>query len=106
MKPKRRIFVSPETSPFLPLTFNPEICNACNRCVEVCQVDIMIPNPDSGKPPIVLYPGECWYGGCCVEACPRPGAIKLNTPLFSRVHWKRKTELKRERGRPSNILQK
>lgn len=98
MKPKGQIFVSPETSPFKPLTFNPEICNGCNRCVEVCQVDIMIPNPDSGKPPIVLYPGECWYGGSCVEVCPRPSAIKLNIPLSSRVHWKRKTDLNREKG--------
>lgn len=94
MKQRKRVFVAPETAPFNPLTFDPEICNGCNRCVEVCQVDIMIPNPEDGKPPIVLYPGECWYGGSCVEACARQGAIKLNIPLSSRVHWKRKTELK------------
>jgi len=98
MKQRKRVFVAPETAPFNPLTFNPEICNGCNLCVEVCQVDIMIPNPEEGKPPIVLYPGECWYGGSCVEACARPGAIKLNIPLSSRVHWKRKTELKGEKG--------
>jgi hypothetical protein len=43
-----------------------------------------------GKPPVVLYPGECWYGGCCVAICPRPGAIELRIPLANRVHWKSK----------------
>jgi NAD-dependent dihydropyrimidine dehydrogenase PreA subunit len=73
-----------------PLTFNPDICDGCNRCVEVCQVDILIPNPEKGKPPVVFYPGECWYGGGCVEVCPKPGAIRLNTQLMNRVHWKKK----------------
>lgn len=74
-----------------PLTFYPEICNGCNQCIEVCQVDILIPNPQKGKPPIVLFPGECWYAGCCVAVCPQPGAIKLNVLAKNSVHWKRKT---------------
>ena len=73
-----------------PLTFDPEICNGCNLCIEVCQVDILYPNPEKGKPPVVLYPGECWYCGCCVDVCPRPGAIELGVPLANRVHWKPK----------------
>lgn len=71
-----------------PLVFDPEICNGCNQCIEVCQVDLLAPNPETGKPPLVLYPEECWYGGCCVAACPLPGAIKLNHPPMNRVHWK------------------
>ena len=73
-----------------PITFNSKLCIACNRCVEVCQVDAFIPNPEPDKPPIVLYPDECWYCGCCVMECPKPGAIKLNPPLMNKVNWKKK----------------
>lgn len=72
-----------------PLVFDPDICNGCNQCIEVCQVDLLVPNPEKGRPPIVLYPDECWYGGCCVAVCPLPGAIRLNHPPMNRVHWKR-----------------
>jgi NAD-dependent dihydropyrimidine dehydrogenase PreA subunit len=85
-----KVYVTPETATFNPLRFDPEICNGCNKCVEVCQVDLMVPNPDKGKPPVVLFPGECWYGGSCVEACPLPGAIALNSPIMNRVNWKPK----------------
>lgn len=74
-----------------PLSFSVEICNGCNKCVDTCQIDIMIPNPEKEKPPIVLYPGECWYDGSCVSSCPRPGAIKLNIIPKNNVSWKRKT---------------
>ena len=79
-------------TPSRPVIFNPDICIgcSCNICVEVCQMDVLIPNPGRGKPPIVLYPDECWYGGCCVAECPNLGAIKLNHPLMQRVRWKRK----------------
>jgi len=87
---KKKAYAVPETTVFDPLTFNPDICDGCNRCVEVCQVDLLMPNPEKGKPPLVLYPGECWYGGSCVEVCPKPGAIRLNTLLMNRVHWKKK----------------
>ena len=86
----KKVFIHPETAAFKPLTFNAGICDGCNRCVEVCQVDILVPHPEKGKPPVVVFPGECWYGGCCVAICPKPGAIRLNTPLMNRVHWKQK----------------
>jgi len=72
--------------------YDPEICNGCNKCVEVCRTDVLMPNPEKGKPPIVLYPDECWYGGCCVAECDRPGAIKMLHPLNQSivVSWKRK----------------
>ena len=87
----KKIYAIPEPAVSHPLTFDPERCNGCNQCIEVCQVDILLPNPVAGKPPIVLYPGECWYGGCCVAICPKPGAIKLNVLPMNRVHWKRKS---------------
>ena len=66
------------------------LCNGCNSCVEVCRQHIILPNPVKGKPPLVLYPEECWFAGCCVLTCPIPGAIKVIHPLMQRVGWKRK----------------
>jgi len=77
-------------TPNRPVIFNPGLCHGCNVCVEVCQMDVFIPNPEKRKPPIMLYPEECWYEGCCVAHCPIPGAIRLNHPLMQRVRWKRK----------------
>lgn len=87
----KKAYAVPEPGASNPIIFDPNICDGCNQCLEVCQADIMIPNPEKGKHPIVIYPGECWYGGCCVAICPREGAIKLNQPLMNRVRWKRKT---------------
>jgi len=83
-------YAVPEIAANQPLTFDPEICFGCNICVDVCQVDIMVPNPDVGEPPIVLYPGECWFDGSCVASCPEPGAISLNSMASRRVHFRRK----------------
>jgi len=85
-----KILAVPEPAAWTPLTFDPQLCTGCNLCVEVCQVDIMMPNPEEGQVPIVLYPGECWYSGDCVDACPCPGAVKLNVHAVNSVHWKRK----------------
>ena len=89
--PDKKIFAFPNLcTPSTPLLFDEELCIGCNACIDICQVDILIPNHEKGKPPLVLYPEECWYGGCCIEACPIPGAIKLNHPLPQRVRWKTK----------------
>ena len=88
-----KVFVLPNVAtPNQPAIRNPEICNGCNTCVNVCQVDVYIPNPEKGKPPITLHPDECWYCGCCVNDCPRlsAGAIKFNWPLQHRGFFKRK----------------
>ena len=74
-----------------PLTFDPDICIGCNICVDVCQVDILLPNPEVGEPPIVAFPGECWYDGSCVSACPEPGAITLNGMGDKQIHFRRKS---------------
>lgn len=94
---KKKVYVVPEPAVSNPVTFNADICEGCNKCVEVCQVDILIPNPEKGASPIVLYPGECWYGGSCVAVCPTPGAINLNVLLMNRVYWKRKDTVIDER---------
>lgn len=70
-----------------PLIFDQELCIGCNRCADVCQVDIMIPNPEKGRHPVVLYPGECYYCGSCVMACPRKGAIRLEHPLMNQAKF-------------------
>lgn len=88
----KEVYATPNVStPNRPVKFNEDICIGCNICVETCQMDVYIPNPEKGKPPIILYPEECWYCGCCVVECPKPGAIKLNHPLMQRVRWKRKS---------------
>lgn len=79
-------------TPSRAVKFNPEICNGCNKCVEICPDDVLMPNPQKKQPPIILYPDECWYCGSCVEECSRPGAITLMQPLRQTisVNWKRK----------------
>ncbi len=86
----KKAYAIVDTAPAEPLSFDADLCIGCNACVDVCQVDIMIPNPKVGLPPIVLYPGECWYDGSCVDACPEPGAISLNSQAKDRVLFKRK----------------
>lgn len=80
-----------QTGPCRVLKFDATKCVGCNSCVNVCSTDVMIPNPEKGKEPIVLYAEECWFCGCCVEECPF-GAVTLVPPakqLVSTV-WVRK----------------
>ena len=90
-KIKKEVYAVPNRpTPYRPIIFNEEKCTGCNACIEVCQADVLLPNPEKGKPPIIMFPDECFYGGCCVGACPVPGACKFNHPLPQRVRWKRK----------------
>lgn len=84
------ISVSPERAWVDPVTIFPAICTGCNRCVNVCPVDLFLPSPERGGAPLVMFPGECWFEGSCVDICPEPGAIVLNRPFTSRVNWKPK----------------
>lgn len=70
-----------------PITIDAEKCIGCNRCADICQVDILMHNEQKGKPPVMLYPGECWYCGCCVMVCPKD-AIRLDHPLINRAKFK------------------
>ena len=51
----------------------------------------MMPHPEKGKEPIVVYAEECWFCGGCVQECPRQ-ALTLVTPAKQRLStvWRRK----------------
>ena len=53
----------PVTCSSRPITFDSTLCTGCNRCADVCQVDVMLPSEEAGKHPDVMYPGECYYCG-------------------------------------------
>lgn len=69
-----------------PIHYDSSLCVGCNRCVSVCQCDILMPAKEGGTP-IVMYPGECYYCGACVMACPTPGAIELKHPLMNQAKF-------------------
>jgi NAD-dependent dihydropyrimidine dehydrogenase PreA subunit len=88
---KKELFAIPNVpTPNQPVIFDPDICTGCNYCVEVCPIDVYIPHPEEGKPPIILHAEECWYCGTCAVDCPCPGAIQFNWPLQARGYWKNK----------------
>jgi NAD-dependent dihydropyrimidine dehydrogenase PreA subunit len=92
--PRKEVYTYPNiTSPANPIIYDSEICTGCNTCVEHCQVDVLIPNPEKGQPPVILHPDECWYCGCCVNDCPT-GAITINWPLQQRAYWQDKATRK------------
>lgn len=74
-------------SPFKAIEIKAETCNGCNRCVDICTMDVLAPHPKKGAPPLVVYPEECWFCGCCVDLCPlkKKGAIRVIIPLPMRV---------------------
>ena len=78
---------SPVSCSATPLRFDDSLCVGCNQCAAVCQVDILIPSEERGKHPVVLYPGECYYCGSCVMACPVKGAIRLVHPLMNQTRF-------------------
>jgi adenylylsulfate reductase subunit B len=80
-----------QSGPCRVLAFDAALCVGCNRCVNVCPTDVMIPNPAKGREPIVVYAEECWFCGGCVEECPS-GALTLVAPAKQRLStvWKRK----------------
>jgi NAD-dependent dihydropyrimidine dehydrogenase PreA subunit len=71
--------------------FDEDTCTGCNTCVDVCMCDKLAPNPEKGKPPIEVYPDECWFCGCCVTLCPQAekGAITIVTPFQMRGSFKK-----------------
>ena len=72
-----------------PIHINPDVCIGCGRCVRACQADVLLPGPEKGAPPVVAWPGDCWYCGACVMECPRRAgdAIRLVHPLMNRAEF-------------------
>ena len=69
--------VKPIPSSSQPITYEADLCIGCNRCVQVCQCDVLFPGE---KTPIVMYPGECYYCGACVMVLsPSTMIISLKT---------------------------
>ena len=91
------------------IKIDPKSCTGCANlqepmCVKACRTDMLLPNPEKGKPPNVVYADECCACGCCVHACPNAlkGAITMNWPLAMSVRWKRKETGKHYRLRMPN----
>ena len=92
-----REFSFRRTPPAMPITFDAEKCIGCLRCMEVCQIDVMLPPEEPGQPPIVAYPEECWYCGSCVMECTHD-AIHLHHPLMNQTRWVTKESLLNNKG--------
>lgn len=60
----------------MPVKVDPEICDGCRACVEICPLDAL--RMDEEEHPYMKY-DECWYCGCCEEACPKD-ALKMLIP--------------------------
>ena len=103
-----------QTTSWMPIRINPEVCSGCNSCVDSCPNDVLAPNPEKGKPPIVLNPNECdcmhstmtftWMGICIMD-CPlwEKGAITRYDPWYMRPRIKRgEVTRKRAQGGPEH----
>ncbi len=79
-------------NPVLPnhvVKFDASKCIACYQCVAACRCNVIVENPKSGNPPILVYPEECWHCAVCTEDCPT-GAIEFEHPINQKITWKRK----------------
>lgn len=77
------------SGPTMAVAIDPSLCIGCNSCADICRIQTILPNPEKGGVPVVAYPDECWYCGCCVEACPT-GALEMRLPINQRVFFKDK----------------
>lgn len=84
---KKEFKVEKMPASVIPIEYNQDLCVGCNRCVQVCQCDILFPASKKGDHPIVMYPGECYYCGACVMVCPVKGAIHLRHPVMNQVKF-------------------
>jgi NAD-dependent dihydropyrimidine dehydrogenase PreA subunit len=85
-----KAFLTPNpTGPTEAVSIDTDLCVGCNACADICRMQTIMPHPVRGKPPVVVYPDECWYCGCCVAAC-RTGALQMRLPINQRLFFKRK----------------
>lgn len=84
------VFILPNvTGPTEAVSINEEICIGCNACANICRTQTILPSPEKGKTPVLVYPDECWFCGCCVEVCPT-GALEMRHPIAKRLLFKKK----------------
>lgn len=87
---RNRAYIAPnETGPTEVIFIDEERCIGCNACANICRTQTILKNPVAGKAPLLVYPDECWFCACCVEACPT-GALKMRQPIGRRILFKRK----------------
>ena len=66
----------------VPVSVDQSLCiEGCNLCVEVCPLDALAIDPDTGK--AYMHVDECWYCGPCADRCPT-GAVTVNIPYLLR----------------------
>lgn len=57
----------------MPPTINPELCNGCKSCVEICPAGVLAMEEDKAR---VVNPDSCTECRACEAACPN-GAISF-----------------------------
>lgn len=62
------------------IEINPEKCNLCNVCVEICPEDVL---KNENEKIEAIYEEECWYCGSCMMDC-KQDAIKVDFPKYMR----------------------
>lgn len=83
-------YIAPNiTGPTEVIYIDEKLCIGCNACANICRTQTILPNPEKGDPPLLIYPDECWFCACCVEACPT-GALQMRQPIGRRILFKRK----------------
>ena len=91
MAVKEDVFVLPNvTGPTEAVSIDETICIGCNACANICRTQTILPSPQKGEAPLLVYPDECWFCGCCVEVCPT-GAIQMRHPIAKRLMFKKKS---------------
>lgn len=73
----------------MPPIIDPNKCNGCGKCVDVCTEDVFY-GSKPGEVPVITYPKECAHFNCCVFECPIPEAIRLRIPLPMMLVYKPK----------------
>ena len=49
---QKKVYAIPNVpTPNRPVIFDPDLFDGCKACVEVCQMDVLIPNLEKGAPP-------------------------------------------------------
>jgi adenylylsulfate reductase subunit B len=62
------------------IRIDPEKCNGCGVCADICPVDVFRVNEES-KLAEARYETDCWYCGACEGDCPTR-AITVRLPYL------------------------